>query len=271
MSDAPPPILLEHRDGAAWIVLNRPEARNSLSRDLVIQLYDALVAANADPAVRAIVLTGSGSAFCSGADLKNPPGAAAPDGRVVGLPDVLQLMLDGAKPVVVAINGSAFAGGLGLVAAADIAIAREDAEFSFSEVRIGVIPAVISVVCIPKLGIANAMRLFMTGERFDGRAAVGYGLVHKAVPSGHFAEAVRAELAALRLGGPEALAQIKKLVRRVPTMSIEQGFAETAPWSASVFRSPEAAEGIAAFREKRKPNWVGSGADRGKTDGGGGA
>jgi len=249
-------VLYDVRNGAAWITLNRPDQRNALSAELVNLLHAHLTTANTDPAVRMIVLTGAGPGFCSGADLKSPPGSiAGAGGRSYGLPDVLSQMLEG-KPVICAINGSAFAGGLGLVGASDIVITCEEAIFSFSEVRIGVIPAIISVVCIPKLGRHQAMRLFLTGERFSGQDAVTYGLAHKAVPADGLMAAVEAELALLRLGGPQALRGCKELVRRVPGWSTEQGFAETAPWSVRYFRSEEAAEGMAAFREKRTPKWA---------------
>ncbi len=246
--------LYEVRDGAAWITLNRPENRNALSAILVDELHGHLAAASGDPLVRSIVLTGNGPAFCAGADLKNPPGSAPGGGS--SLTDVLTAMLDAPKPVIGAINGAAFAGGLGLVAACDIVVTVEDVPFSFSEVRIGVIPAVISVVCIPKLGVHNAMKIFLTGERFTGAQAVTFGLAHRAVPAAKLHEAVGEEIAMINLGGPEAVAEAKKLVRRVSTLSTAEGFAETAPWSARVFRGPEAAEGMAAFREKRKPSWV---------------
>lgn len=248
--------LYDVRDGAAWITLNRPDNRNALSAGLVNDLYDHITAANADPAVRSIVLTGAGPAFCAGADLKNPPGSPGSGGRVVGLPDILTAMMESAKPVIGAINGAAFAGGLGLVAACDIVVTAQEAPFSFSEVRIGVIPAVISVVAIRKLGTHHAMKLFLTGERFSGAQAVTYGLAHRAVPAEQLAAAVQEEIDMINLGGPLAVAECKKLVRRVPTLSIEEGFAETAPWSARVFQTAEAAEGMAAFREKRKPSWV---------------
>jgi methylglutaconyl-CoA hydratase len=250
--------LYEIRDGAAWITLNRPESRNALSAALVDELHGHLLAAGADPKVRVIVLTGAGSAFCAGADLKSPPGAGGAGARAASLPDVLNAMMESDKPVIAAINGAAFAGGLGLVGAADIVIANEEAVFSFSEVRIGVIPAVISVVCIPKLGPHNAMRLFLTGERFTGREAVTYGLAHRAVPLAGLIEAVQAEIDTIRLGGPQAVREAKRLVRRVPKLTIEEGFAETGPWSARLFASAEASEGMAAFRDKRKPSWVGS-------------
>ena len=168
--------LYEVRKSAAWITLNRPENRNALSATLVNEVYDHLQAANADTAVRSIVLTGAGPAFCAGADLKNPPGSATAGGKAWGLPDVLNAMMSSPKPVIVAVNGSAFAGGLGLVGAADIVVTVDDVQFSFSEVRIGVIPAIISVVCIPKLGTNNATKLFVTGERFSGVQAVAFGL-----------------------------------------------------------------------------------------------
>ena len=186
--------LYEVRGRAAWITLNRPEARNALSAGLVTELYDHLETANCDDAVRCIVLTGAGKAFCSGADLKNPPGQASGEGRAVAYPEVLARIWDGPKPVIAAINGAAFAGGLGLVGASDIVVTSEAATFSFSEVKIGVIPAIISVVCLRKLGTHHGMRLFLTGERFDGKQAVEYGLAHSAVPPEELAAAVQRQI-----------------------------------------------------------------------------
>ena len=248
----------EVNQGAAWIRLNRPEQRNALSATLVNELGDHLLAAIADPAVRAIVLTGNGAAFCAGADLKNPPGMTS-DGRPgTTLVDVLARIMDSPKPVIAAVNGAAFAGGLGLVGAADIVISVDDAPFSFSEVRIGVIPAVISVACLPKLGSHHGMKLFLTGERFSGARAVEIGFAHRAVPKAELMSAVEQELAMLRLGGPLALAECKRLVRRMLQLPRDEAFAEAAVWSARMFRSAEGAEGMAAFREKRTPAWVGA-------------
>jgi methylglutaconyl-CoA hydratase len=248
--------LYEIRAGAAWITLNRPENRNALSAALVTELHDHLLQANSDEAVRSIVITGSGPAFCAGADLKSPPGRAGVSSRAVPYPDVLTALLDSPKPVIAAINGAAFAGGLGLVGASDIVITREDAQFSFSEVRIGVIPAIISVVCLPKLGTHHGMKLFLTGERFDGKRAVEVGLAHRAVPPEELVDAVQEEIDMINLGGPMAVRECKKLVRHVPQLSIQEGFRETAEWSARVFRTSEASEGMTAFREKRKPSWA---------------
>ncbi len=244
-------------NGAAWIRLNRPEARNALSAALVNEVYDHLESANSDRNVRCIVITGNGPAFCAGADLKSPPGKIV-DGqaRAIAYPDVLRSIMDSPKPVIAAINGAAFAGGLGLVGAADIVITVDDVQFSFSEVRIGVIPAVISVVCLPKLGTHHGMKLFLTGERFSGTQAVDMGFAHKAVARDELSAAVQEEIDAINLGGPIAVQEAKKLVRRVCQLSVEDGFEETGPWSRSLFESDEGQEGMAAFREKRKPSWV---------------
>lgn len=249
--------LYEVKDGAAWITLNRPENRNALSAQLVSELYGHLEDANNDPAARCIVITGTGPAFCAGADLKSPPGSSISGGaKSVPYPDVLTRILDSSKPVIAAINGAAFAGGLGLVGAADIVVTVEDVQFSFSEVRIGVIPAVISVVCLRKLGNHHGMKLFLTGERFTGRQAVEFGLAHSAVPADKLVEAVQVEIDMIRLGGPNAVAEAKKLVRQVPEVGIKEGFELTGSWSGKLFQSEEGAEGMAAFREKRKPSWA---------------
>lgn len=248
--------LYEVDRGAAWITLNRPENRNALSAVLVNELYEHLQNALADDNVRSIVITGNGPAFCAGADLKNPPGQAADGMQSWSYPDILNMMMDADKPVIVAVNGAAFAGGLGMVGAGDIVIVAEEAQMSFSEVRIGVIPAVISVVCLPKLGTHHGMKLFLTGERFTGKRAVEMGFAHRAVPQDALRDAVQEEIDMINLGGPIAVAECKKLVRRVPELSRADGFAETAEWSARMFSSEEGAEGMAAFREKRKPRWV---------------
>ena len=249
--------LYEIKNGAAWITLNRPQNRNALSAILVTELYDHILESNENPAVRCIVITGTGPAFCAGADLKSPPGQIAEgSSRAVPYPDVLTAIQDSPKPVIAAINGAAFAGGLGLVGAADIVITDADVQFSFSEVRIGVIPAVISVVCLPKLGVHHGMKLFVTGERFTGQQAVDMGFAHRAVSSDDLISAVEEEIAMINRGGPNAVVECKKLVRTVPTLSRDEGFAATAKWSARMFRSDEGAEGMAAFREKRDASWI---------------
>ena len=247
--------LYDVRNGGAWITLNRPEKRNALSPTLIAETYEHILAANEDDGVRCIVITGAPPAFCAGADLKAKRGQET-GGRDVPYPQLLTQIQDNPKPVIAAVNGAAFAGGLGLVGAVDISVTVDDVKFSFSEVRIGVIPAVISVVCLPKLGTHQGMKLMLTGERFNAEQAVEMGFIHRAVPADQLEAAVQEEIDMIRLGGPIAVAEAKKLVRRVPLLSREDAFAETAPWSASLFASEEGAEGMASFREKRKPKWV---------------
>jgi len=247
--------IYEVRGAAAWITLDRPEKRNALSDDLVEGLLDGLRRALDDPAVRVIVLTGNGPAFCAGADLKSG-GVSGGDGGETPFVTVLKTIWNSPKPVIGRINGHAFGGGVGLTAACDLTVAAEGAQFSFSEVRIGVIPAMISVVVIPKLGLQQSMWLFLTGERFDAARAVQLGLIHRVVPAAELDEAVEAIAQMVHLGGPNAIREAKQLVRRIPAMPMDEAFRYTSEKIAELFASPEAAEGMAAFVEKRKPSWA---------------
>jgi methylglutaconyl-CoA hydratase len=245
------------RGRASWITLARPENRNALSASLVGELGGHLRAAQDDPDTRVVVITGEGPAFCAGADLKNRGDAVAPGGGQSNpFIEILRLIRDGPKPVIAAVNGHAFGGGIGLVAAADIAVAAEGARFSFSEVRIGLIPAMISVVVLPKLGEHQTLRLFLTGERFGAERARELGLLHRVAPSERLVEAVQEEVDAIALGGPIAVAEAKRLVRKVARMPEDEAFAFAEERINALFRSEEAAEGMAAFVEKRKPRWA---------------
>lgn len=250
------PTLYEVRDGAAWITLNQPERRNALSQDLLAGLALDLASAMDDPDVRVAVLTGAGPAFCAGADLK--AGGVQNTGAATEHPfvRVLKAIWEAPKPVIGRINGHAFGGGLGLTAACDLTVAADSAKFSFSEVRIGVIPAMISVVVIPKIGIQNAMWLFLTGERFSAQSAREYGLLHRVVPDGELDAAVAAIVEMIRLGGPTAVREAKQLVRRVPQLPMDDAFAYTSELIGRLFAGEEALEGMQAFVEKRKPKWA---------------
>ncbi len=242
---------------AAWITLDSPETRNALSAPLVSELSMHLRSAMDDPKVRVVVLTGSGPAFCAGADLKARGGpAGAGGGQQNPFLEILKLIWNGPKPVIAAVNGAAFGGGAGLVAAADIAIAADSARFAFSEVRLGVIPAMISVVVLPKLGVQRTMRLFLTGERFDAAQAVEHGLVHRAVPADTLVSAVQEEVDLISLGGPVAVTEAKRLVRTVARLPMDEAFAYAEARIAELFASAEAAEGMAAFAAKRRPKWA---------------
>jgi methylglutaconyl-CoA hydratase len=248
-------VRYERRGAAGWITLASPQTRNALSTQLVAELGAHLSAAIADPAVRAVVLTGEGPAFCAGADLKNR-GAMGETAKGNPFVAILREMRHGPKPVIAAVNGHAFGGGVGLVAAADIAIAAESAVFSFSEVRIGAIPAMISVVVLPKLGEHQTMRLFLTGERFHAAAALGYGLLHRVVAPGELAAAVQEEIDAIAKGGPNAIREAKQLIRTVARLPEDEAFRFAEKKIAAIFASAEAAEGMAAFAQKRPPRWA---------------
>ena len=244
------------RHGQIFIVrLNRPERMNAMGSDLRQGMAEAFSEFRTNDDLEVAIFTGTGRAFCAGEDMKESlekgiVGSPAPELEDPFMKGTLE------KPVIAAVNGAAFAGGLGLVGAADIVIAVKDVQFSFSEVRIGLIPAIISVVCLPKLGTHHGMKLFLTGERFSGAKAVEYGFAHKAVPEDQLINAVEEEIDMINLGGPNAVRECKKLVRRVSQLERDEAFKETQEWSVRMFQTEEGAEGMSAFREKRRASWT---------------
>jgi methylglutaconyl-CoA hydratase len=247
----------ERRGAAAWIRLDSPANRNALSAALVAELAAHLDTALGDDAVRCVVLSGTGSVFCAGADLKDRgAGLGRTQSGDSPFVRVLKTLWNGPKPVIAAVNGHAFGGGIGLIAACDIAIAVDTAKFGFSEVRVGVVPATISVLVIPKLGVHQSMRLFLTGERFDAQRALEYGLLHRVVSPDALEAAVQEEVDAIALGGPNAVREAKRLVREVAALPTDEAFRRAEALIGELFASPEAAEGASAFLEKRAPRWV---------------
>lgn len=243
--------------GITTLTLDSPANRNALSSTLMGQLLDGLTAALTDPGVRAVVISHTGRVFCSGVDLKETA-ETRDDGRVPAelLADVLAAIWEFPKPVVARVGGPARAGGLGLIAAADIAVCTTDATFAFTEVRLGVIPAVISATVLPRLSPRAAAELYLTGDVFDGARAAEIGLVTSAVPAEGLDAAVAGYCAALVRGGPLALAGTKQLLRRTPLDGIRADLADLSARSAGYFKSAEGREGVAAFREKRPASWV---------------
>jgi methylglutaconyl-CoA hydratase len=239
--------------GVATLTLDSPENRNALTPSLLNGLGDGLTSAAADGSVRVVVLTNTGPAFCAGADLS---GDSSGDVARYGLADVLTMIQSCPKPVVGRIAGHCMGGGVGLAAACDISLVSDSARFGFTEVRIGVAPAIISVVCLPKLRRADALDLFLTGERIPAKRAAEVGLVNRAVADDQLDAEVLALVGRLLAGGPQALAATKSLVFDVPGMEPAAAFAHMTEVSQSLFASVEAAEGMAAFREKRSPSWV---------------
>jgi methylglutaconyl-CoA hydratase len=242
--------------GIATVTLDSPHNRNALSAQLRGELHAHLMTALGDDAVRVVVLSHSGTVFCSGMDLKE-----ASAGVVAGpeFPQTLEAIWTSPKPVVARLAGPARAGGLGLVAACDIAVAADTVTFALTEVRIGVVPALISVTVLPRLLPRAANELFLTGETFDAARAVSVGLLNSAVPADQLDEEVRRYTSMLALGAPGALAATKNMLRMTRPESMQDDLAQMLELSARHFGSEEGREGMAAFLEKRPASWVPAG------------
>jgi enoyl-CoA hydratase len=235
--------------GIATITLDSPHNRNALSAQLVSELESRLDAVAADDGVRAAVLTHTGNTFCSGADLSEAPEQGT--GRLMVL---LRRILELPKPVVAVLDGHVRAGGLGLLGACDIVLAGPRSTFAFSEARLGLAPAVISLTTLPRLSDRAAGRYFLTGEVFDAGRAAQIGLITEAVDDpGTARDEV---LDALRKSSPQGLAESKKLTTAGLLRRFDSDGAAVAELSARLFASAEAREGIQSFRERRPPRWA---------------
>ena len=240
-----PVVRSETVDGVCTVTLDDPERKNALSAQLTAELMDVLDAAEADDAVRVIVLTNTGSTFCAGANLSERSGrtADAPV-RQVDPAEMFARFGRSAKPYVGKINGHCVAGGMGLAAAIDYSVVLDTAKMGFTEVRIGVAPAMISVLCLPKMRASDARAAFLRGNRFLAPEAQRMGIIN---------EAVAADLVK---GSPAALAATKQLLATVPNLTTDEAFGWTAPLSAELFQGDDAKEGMAAFLEKRPAAWI---------------
>jgi methylglutaconyl-CoA hydratase len=252
---------IQTKGAAAWLWLSRPEVRNALNDELIAALETALDVLEQDAAARVLVLAGRGPAFCAGGDLARMEKAAkmtrARSRREASrFAKLLYRLHAYPKPVVARVHGPAFAGGMGLVAAADLVIAAEEAEFALPETRIGLVPAMISPYLVRAMGAQQARRYVLTGERLSAREAHRIGFAHECVPMAELDAAVERICAKLAQAGPEALARSKKLLARVVGAAITPALAgETAAVLAEVRAGSEAREGIRSFLEKRKPSW----------------
>jgi methylglutaconyl-CoA hydratase len=244
----------------ATITLNAPERRNALTAALLGQLRSALDRAEAADPVRTVVLSHTGTVFCSGMDLTTVADVPAAEQPINAVPVLLQRIWDYPKPVIARVDGKARAGGIGLIAACDIAIGTANADFAFTEVRLGLVPAVISVPVLPRLLPRAVLELCLTGETFDADRAAEIGLLSRVVGD---LDAELARLAGLLAGcEPKALAVTKTMLRRDRSgLSMADDLAAMSALSARHFASAEAAEGIAAFRQKRPPAWAVPAAD----------
>lgn len=250
------PVRITIDRGIMTATLVDQETRNALGSALIRGLLDAIAAVNADPALRALVITNEGPSFCAGANLKERGASATASASGGGFDDLLAAIQTSPRPIVGRIAGHVMGGGNGLAAALDISIAAEDVKFGFTEVRLGVAPAIISVVCLPKMRRADALEAFMRGNRFPAARAAELGLINRAVPREALDAAVGEVLEDLRLGGPAAIGVAKSLVYKVPELEPAEAMRWATKLSAGLFAGAEAAEGVAAFREKRAPRWA---------------
>jgi methylglutaconyl-CoA hydratase len=249
-------------DGSFTISLNRPDIHNAFDDQLILELTKTLEAVGTDSSIRVVVLTGEGKSFSAGADLNWMRRMAAfteeenyHDAMALG---ELMLTLNRLpKPTIARVNGPAYGGGVGLIACCDIAISTNEAQFALTEVKLGLIPAVISPYVVAAIGEKNARRYFLTGERFGAEIAVTMGLLNSTVPNSELDQAVQNMIELLLLAGPIAQAEAKDLIasvsHRPPTDSV---VADTAERIAHIRISPEGQEGLAAFLEKRKASWL---------------
>jgi methylglutaconyl-CoA hydratase len=249
-------------DGNATVLLNRPDAHNAFDSEMVDALTTAFRKLGADPKVRAVVLTGAGKSFCAGADIAHMK-KSAKFSRERNLADahaaatMLHALYSMDKPTIACIRGAVRGGGLGLVAACDIAIAERLATFRLSEVRLGIIPAVISPYVLAAVGERMARRYMLSGEEFDVGEAFRIGLIHDVCEEPELNGTIGGLLARLYACGPGAMAAAKRLIREVKGARIDAGLAlTTAHRLADIRASPEAQEGLSAFLEKRKATWV---------------
>ena len=252
---------IQRRGSAAWLWMNRPEVRNALSDELLGALETAFDVLEAHAEARVLVLAGRGPAFCSGGDLAKMEKAAKMTKsrsrrEAARFAKLLYRMHSYPKPIVARVHGPAFAGGMGLVAACDLVVAADEAEFALPESRIGLVPAMISPYLVRAMGARQARRYILTGERLAAREAHRFGFVHECVPAAELDAAVGKFCERLVLAGPEALARAKKLLLRVEGALITPQLAnETAAALAEARAGGEAREGIRSFLEKRKPSW----------------
>ncbi|MBV8067189.1 MAG: enoyl-CoA hydratase/isomerase family protein [Candidatus Eremiobacteraeota bacterium] len=249
-------VRLTVTEGVARVTLARPEVRNAFNAETIEQLHDIFMRITAADDVRAVVLAGDGKAFCGGADINWMRSSLdlsfeANVADAERMSDMFRAIDNCPKPVVGRIHGAALGGGSGLAAVCDIAIASDETIFGFSEVKLGIIPAVISPFVLSKIGASHARALFLTGERFDARHAHRIGLIHEVVPAGDLDEAVEGRLAEFHTAGPAAVAAAKLLVRRVLDNTYDASRAITTEAISRQRVGSEGQEGLRAFLERR--------------------
>jgi methylglutaconyl-CoA hydratase len=253
-------LQVEIEKAVATVTLNRPELHNAFNQVMIAELTACFTALASDPGVRVVVLTGAGRSFCAGADLQwmreslhwSYDENMADAQRLAEMYAAIDRL---PKPLIGRVNGAAIGGGAGLVACCDCAIAVEGAIFGFSEVKLGLVPAVIGRFVVPKIGAGQARALFVSGGRFKAERALGIGLIHQVVPADQLDAVVVAAVDEMLSSGPEAVARAKKLIAALQTLPDEEQMPYTVRAIAEARTSEEGQAGLAAFLDKQRPPW----------------
>ncbi|MCU0491783.1 MAG: enoyl-CoA hydratase-related protein [Chloroflexaceae bacterium] len=253
-------LTLTYDGPVATLTLNRPEVHNAFNVQLIAELHAACEELARDASLRVVVLNGAGPSFCAGADINwmreslaySHEENLADAGRLDAMLDALDSL---PLAVVASVHGAALGGGVGLLSCCDVVIAAEGTKFGFTEVRLGLLPAVIARYVVPKIGASQARALFVTGQRFDTARALAIGLVHGVVPAAELEASVSRTVAELLRCGPQAIAASKALVRAVCTLPHDEARQYVIEAIAAARTGPEGQEGLKAFLEKRAPGW----------------
>lgn len=254
-------LLLERRGDQLWLTLNRPEVHNALNAAMTTALVDAFADTSADESLRTVILTGAGGrTFCSGADLKESAGGMfrSPDGSNP-IANVLRAIENCEKLVIARVNGSVLAGGMGLVAACDLAYAADHARFGLPEVRVGIFPMMVATRLLIQIPRRRLHEMAYLGDALNAEDAERYGLINRSVPAADLDTVLADVLAKLRLNSPGAIAVGKRAMREMQHMSQTDMLVRAEKLIAELSDSPDAREGRAAFAEKRKPRWAAEG------------
>jgi methylglutaconyl-CoA hydratase len=252
-------IEIDESDGIHTVTLNRPERRNALNRELIAELTEALDAVESC-ACGAVILTGAGTAFCAGMDLEELKALPSqpPEDQAAGLEDFVLLMrrlYELSKPTIAAVNGPALAGGTGLALQCDFTLAAPGAKFGYTEVRIGFVPAVVSVFLIPMIGEKRARNLLLSGRLLGSEEALAWGLVTEVAPEGELISRARSLAGALLKNSPESMRAMKKLLNSFSRKRLNRDLGRALRSSGKVRGTADFSEGIQAFFEKRDPVW----------------
>ncbi|MBI1743408.1 enoyl-CoA hydratase/isomerase family protein [Candidatus Acetothermia bacterium] len=253
-------LLVDQKNGVARVTLNRPDVRNALNEVLIAELTDCFSKLSANMSVRVVVLHGAGPVFCAGGDLhwmqrsiNFSPEENRRDAR--GLAEMYRAIDECAQPLIASVHGAALGGGMGMCSVSDIVLSMPDTQFGFTEVKLGIVPAVISPFVLKKIGEANARRYFLTSELFNADIAKQIGLVHEILPADQLD--ARADTLAQQIlsNGPQAVREAKKLIRNVMQLPLDTALDHAVELIARLRTSPEGQEGLRAFLEKRPPRW----------------